>query len=486
MNIVAANTFRTAGFSGQQKLFPVILFVLLSSVSFFVQAQSTGKPTADNLETRSRLKEVQLTFGSEGHFLNSTQCFSKDDHWIVYDTRNDETGISANQKIARVNTRSGAIKTIYQTTRQTAFGPGVGAATFSPVENRVLFIHGIRNANEKNPYSATRRTGVSVNLNKPAEPEFLDARNIIPPFSPGALRGGTHAHTWAGDGNWISFTYNDFIIEQLARKDTTLKDIRMVAVMNNRSSVTVPDTNGMENNNGKWFAAVVTKVTDHPAWGSDEIDRAFDESWIGSAGYIKNDGTRQKRAIAFQGNVKDSQGKTKTEIFIVDLPDDITRAIPGCPLEGTATSRPCPPAGVHQHRITFSDKGIQGPRFWLRTTEDGQWIGFLAADKKGVIQLFLVSPDGHKNRQLTFNDHSIEGPFNFSPNGSRVAYIADNSIYITRLDDGLTERMTPRFADPEKPVGAVVWNNRGNTLTYNRYRKDRSGRSYLQIFLLPL
>ncbi len=198
----------------------------------------------------------------------------------------------------------------------------------------------------------------------------MDARNIVPPFTPGALRGGTHAHSWSEDGKWISFTYNDDVIDQLSKKDSTVKDLRVVAVMNDSKHVIVPDTSNLENNNGRFFSAVVTVVTDHPAPGSDEIDKAFDEGWIGTNGYVNQKGIRQKRAIAFQGNVRDNNGKTKTEVFVADLPDDITKAKQGCALEGTTTTRPCVPEGVSQRRITFMDKGIQGPRFWLRSTPD--------------------------------------------------------------------------------------------------------------------
>ena len=432
------------------------------------------------------MKEIQLTSDKQGHLLNTSQCFSKDDNWIVYDNRNLETGIPENGTIGMVNTKTKIIKTIYSTTNQTQYGPGVGAVTFSPVEDRVLFIHGIRNASKENPYNFSRRTGVSVLVNKPGVAEFLDARNILPPFTPGALRGGTHAHAWSADGQWISFTYNDFIIDQLSKIDSSVKDLRVVAVMNNSSSVIVPDTSNAENNTGKMFSAVVTTVTDHPAWGSDEVDKAFDEGWIGNNGYIKKDGKRQNRAIAFQGNVRDINGKTKTEIFVTDIPDDISKATPGCPLEGTEITRPCPPAGVTQRRITFTEKGIIGPRFWLRATPDGKWIGFLTTDEKGIVQIFLVSPNAGKIKQLTHNLVSVEGPFNFSPDGKKVSYICDNSIFITRLSDGVSERLTPKSSDTEKPVGPVVWSNNGKMLSYNRYIKENSGNSYLQIFILPL
>jgi hypothetical protein len=431
-------------------------------------------------------KEIQLTSENKGHLLNTSQVFSKNDQWIVYDNRNLDTGIPENGTICMVNTKTKEIRTIYSTSNQSQYGPGVGAVTFSPAEDRVLFIHGVRNSDKNNPYSYSRRTGVSVWINKPGIPEFLDARDIISPFTAGALRGGTHAHSWSADGKWISFTYNDFIIDQLSKTDTSIKDIRVVAVMNNSKKVTVPDTTNVENNSGKFFSAVVTEVIDHPAWGSDEIDKAFDEGWIGNKGYIQKNGKRQKRAIAFQGNVKDENGKTKTEVFVADIPDDITKTKDGCPLQGTETTRPCVPAGVAQRRITFTEKGIIGPRFWLRTTQEGKWIGFLSTDDKNIVQLFLVSPNGGEIKQLTHNSFSIEGPFNFSPDGKLVTYIADNSVFITHLQTGVSERLTIKSTESAKPTGPVVWSNNGKMLAYNRYVKSDSGSPYLQVFLLLL
>jgi hypothetical protein len=455
-----------------RQIFCLFFLILLSGVLLYSQ------------EKKKAPKEVQLTYENKGHLLNTSQVFSKNDEWVVYDNRNLDTGIPENGTIGMVNTKTKEIKTIYATSNQSQYGPGVGAVTFSPVEDRVLFIHGIRNSDKNNPYTYSRRTGVSVWINKRGIPEFLDARNIISPFTAGALRGGTHAHSWSADGKWISFTYNDFIIDQLSKKDTSIKDIRVVAVMNNAKPVHVPDTANIENNNGQFFAAVVTEVTDHPVWGSDEIDKAFDEGWIGADGYIRKDGTRQKRAIAFQGNVRDKEGKTKTEVFVADIPDDITKAKEGCPLQGTETTRPCVPAGVKQRRITFTEKGIIGPRFWLRTTPDGKWIGFLSTDDKNIVQLYLVSPKGGEIKQLTHNSFSIEGPFNFSPDGKSVTYIADNSIFITHLVDGVSERLTPKSSDIDKPTGPVVWSNKGKMLAYNRYVKTGNGEKYLQVFLL--
>ena len=428
---------------------------------------------------------MQLTHGNSGHTIHNTECFSPDDQWIVYDTRNNDTLIGSTGNISMVNTDTREIRELYHTKHQTIYGPGVGAATFSPVANRVIFIHGIRNADKSNPYGFTRRTGVAIDIANPFHPIFMDARNVTPPFTPGALRGGTHAHNWSGDGKWISFTYNDYIKQQLEKKDSSVKDLRTVGVMAPGHRVHVPYDASEENNSGEMFSVVVAEVTQNPKPGSDEIDKAFDEGWIGANGYQKSDGSWQHRAVAFQGEVTNADGTKKAEVFVADLPEDLTKASAGKPLEGTATSRPNVPAGVSQRRITYTTNGIQGPRHWLRCTPDGKLIAFLSKDSNDVIQVFGVSPNGGKITQLTFNPHSVMGPFNFSPDGKYLAYLADNSVFITNIKTGKSKRLTPQSSIDEPVVGSVVWSNHGTMLAFNKYVKDpKSGEVFLQIFII--
>src|SRR5919112_667484 len=112
------------------------------------------------------LPEYQLTNQPYGHTLHHTQCFSPDDQWLVFDTRNDDTQIISTGSIRVVNVQTGEVRELYQVPNRTEFGPGVGAATFSPTANQVIFIHGIRNANQNQPYSFTRRTGVAIWVDK--------------------------------------------------------------------------------------------------------------------------------------------------------------------------------------------------------------------------------------------------------------------------------------------------------------------------------
>nr|WP_121273620.1 DUF3748 domain-containing protein [Pedobacter schmidteae] len=428
------------------------------------------------------MTEIQLTNQAYGHTLNTHQVFSKDGRWLVYDTRNDDSKIASTGNIEMVNVATGEIKLLYQTKNQTEYGPGVGAATFSPVADRVIFIHGIVNADQNNPYGFTRRTGVAIDVNNPGVPLFMDARDITAPFTQGALRGGTHAHSWSGDGQCISFTYNDFVIEQLSKTNPDVQDLRTVGVMF-PAKVEVPEDSSGENNSGEMFAVVVTEVIENPVVGSDEIYKAFDECWIGKKGYRKDDGSWQERAIAFQGNVRDKNGLQKTEVFVVDLPVDLNRLYPEEKLAGTAFSRPGVPEGIKQRRITFTEAGVVGPRHWLRCSADGSQIVFLSKDPSGFINAFSVSPNGGPVKQVSFHQFDIQSGINFSPDGQYISYVAQNAVYITEVAAGTAQQLTANASDANRPVGTVSWSPDGKALAYNRYVENVEG-NYLQIFLL--
>lgn len=452
--------------------------ILLSTVVSAVLISCSSDPVMQTYDL------VQLTHDPSGHCINSTEIFSPDDQWIVYDSRLVDSGIGAAGEVAMVHTQTGEIRTLYRTENQTAYGPGVGAVTFSPFGDRVLFIHGIRNANQDKPYSMTRRTGVAVDINDPMKPIFLDARCIQPPFVPGALRGGTHAHTWSSDG-WISYTYNDYLIEQEALKGAPVKDLRTIGIMVPGEKVVVPEDRDLENNSGEMFSLIVAKVTDDPQPGTDEVDKAFDECWIGTNGYLRADGTHQKRAIAYQGNIRDENGETKTEIFVVDIPDDIVERVKALEISTDPTVRLPVSEALISRRITQLERGVSpSPRHWLRATADGSKIGFLAEDDNGIVQFHTVTPLGDEVRQITNHPFSISAPFNFSKDGKRVAYLADHSVYITDIETGESNRVSPKYSGDELPTGAVVWSNDGKTLAFNRYIKADDGKMYLQIFLL--
>ena len=435
------------------------------------------------------MHEVQLTHGLYGHMLNPTQVFSPDDKWIVYDTRNDQTHIGRTCCIEKVNTESGEVIRLYSTSHQTVHGPGVGAAAWHPAEEKIIFIHGLLNCNENNPYGFSRRFGAIIDASGRGKMTSAEARTIGDPLVPGALRGGTHAHSWSGDGQSISFTYNDYLMEQLGRKSQgQIKDLRTIGVMTSGRKVEVP-VQDAENFSGQYFATVAATVTERPKPGSDEIEKAFDECWIGKNGYLKSDGSRQEKAIAFQGHVRDSNDSLVTEVFIADVPEDITKPSGTQHLQGTLESRPSVPHGLLQRRVTFTTTrkfpGLQGPRFWMRSAPDGSRLYFLMKDDNGVVQIFSVSVLGGGLRQVTDLGHSVQTQFNLSPDGRQIAFIADNSVWTCDISSQGSMRLTPRSQEADAPVLAVVWDNAGKTLAYNRYVAAGADQ-YLQIFTLKV
>ncbi len=439
-------------------------------------------------ERFSAMEEKQLTFDKSGHFLHTTQQFSPDDQWIVYDTRNEDSQIGRTCCIEMVNTVTGKIRRLYQTDNQTIFGPGVGGVTFNPQDHQVLFIHGLRNCDESNPYDFSRRTGVMIQTEAPQQPIFMDARDITPPFTPGALRGGTHAHTWSADGQWVSFTYNDEVMNQLAQKpNSPVQDLRMVGVMAPYGPVKVAGADEAENFGGQLYSAVVTKVVENPTPGSDEIDRAYEDGWIGTNGYLKPDGSRQERAIAFLGDTRTESGETLTEVFVVDVPNDITSSNANTPIQGTETTRPMPPAGTQQRRLTFTQDrkypGVQGPRHWLRSAPDGSLIYFMMKDDRGIFQIYGISPNGGTPQQITQNDFSITSSFNVSRDGKWLVYGVDNDVFVTHIATKSTKQVSPKASKQVSKLQGVNFSNDGKKIVYNR-KVVQGDSSFYQIFLL--
>jgi hypothetical protein len=435
------------------------------------------------------MEEIQVTSGSYGHTLNATQVFSPDGKWIVYDTRNEDTHIARTNGIESVNIETGETIRLYTTTNQTVHGPGVGAAAWNPVDNRIIFIHGLVDCDEIKPYGFTRRFGALINADRPGEVfKHAEARRIDDPLLPGSLRGGTHAHSWSGDGQWISFTYNDFLMASLeGSAPGTARDLRTIGVMTPARAVVVSPENA-DNFSGAFFTTVAAFVTENPTPGSDEIDRAFDECWVGRQGYKDNKGQQRVRAVAFQGNVRTVGGTTVTEVFIADLGEE--EIVDGAsPIEGTGISRPGVPAGWSQRRLTFTTArkypGIQGPRMRLRTSPDGSTIYFPMKDDQGIVQLCAVPTVGGEMRQLTQLPGSLQWQFNVSPDGKDISLIAGNRIWIYNLSTGALKPVTDRHEDTTAPATGALWSPSGKTLVYNRYISERDT-AFLQIFKTDL
>lgn len=443
----------------------------------------SAPPSTENSPV-SAATEHQVTSDSGGHILTNIGVWSPDSLWITCDRRR-KTEVFDGKRIEQVNVETGETRMLFESKN----GACCGVATCNPAGGRVAFIHGPELPTPDWQYAAYHRRGVIVDAAKPGQAINLDARDLVPPFTPGALRGGTHVHTFSGDGAWVGSTYEDHVLANLGDDPAAGHDLNQRNI-----AVSVPDRavavgrDHPRNHDGSMFTTVVSRTVNLPAPGSDEISKAFSDAWVGVDGYLKPDGSRQRKAIAFQGHVVTLFGETISEVLVVDLPDDLTR--PGeQPLEGTAATRPAPPRGVVQRRLTFTDErrfpGLQGPRHWLRSTPDGSRIAFLMKDDAGNPQIWTVSPNGGPPKQITRNSQAISSAFSISPDGRRIAYAMDHSIFVTELGTGDTARLTERREDAGPTEYACVFSPDGTMIAYTRPVTGDAG-AFDQIFIVTL
>lgn len=426
------------------------------------------KAAAGGHAVAAELLEKQVTRAPQNHVLTNEHVWSPDGEWIVYDIRSD--GQFDGERIERVRVDTGEVEVLFRA----ANGARCGVVTADPAHERVVFILGPEDRGDGWSYAFTRRRGAVVEVDQPGLFRPLDAMNYAPPFVPGALRGGSHVHVFHADGRAVSFTYEDEVLQQLAEEATGggEKNQRNVGVAVPVGPVE-PAATHPRNHAGDWFSVLVTRTVDIPVPGSDDIDRACEEGWVGKEGYEKPDGSRQARALAFQGWVTAADGSRHAEVFIVDLPEDLT--VPGtAPLEGTSLSRPAPPMGTRQRRLTHTaDRPFPGiaqePRHWLRASPDGSAIAFLMRDDAGMVQIWTISPNGGEPRQLTRNPEDVASAFTWSPDGASIAHVMDGSVCVTDVRTGATRRLTLKAPAGQEPQAlACVFSPSGDRIAYTR------------------
>ena len=420
-------------------------------------------------------EELQLTFdGDRNHQLDNNLNWSPDCRWVAYDTRAFSGGIGNTLTLEKVHIQTQEIVTVYTAPNPNptnGFGPGAAAVSYFPTGDTVIAIRGIDDVQ----YGKTARCGAMVSPTDGTVGSFdygiSDARDVTEPFTPGALRGGTHRHEPSGDGQWIGFTYNDQIMAGLG------KDLRTVGVTKLGTPVDVDEALG--NQNGIGFTVLVVKVIPQAeiTRGSDEIFQASDDAWVGEKGYQKEDGTWQ-RARAFIGRTVTSTGAVRKEVYIVDIPEDITVAGPDGPLEGTATSFPMPPLGTVQRRLTWSDSDCGGI---VRCSLDGSRIAFTRGG-----QIHLISPLGGDPVQATSLSSSASKPW-WDPSGDYIYCVSDNSIWRTNVIEGdpqfgQSERITDADLYPGRAPDALCVAPNGQWIAFNR----KLDGSVNQIFIAPL
>ncbi|PHM44903.1 biopolymer transporter Tol [Xenorhabdus mauleonii] len=420
-------------------------------------------------------KERQITFDSRSHQITNINIWTPDSQWIVYDVRPSGASFTG-LTIEKIHVENGQIGIIYQAKE----GAHVGVVTVSPKEPvNYAFIHGPEKPDDQWQYDFHHRRGVIVSDTQPNVAINIDAMDITPPYTAGALRGGTHVHIFSPDGSRLSFTYNDHVMHEL---DPAL-DLRNVAVAVPLRAVASAKKHPREYD-GSYFSVVVSETTVNPRPGSDDINRAYEEGWVGQQGYLKENGQWQRWALAFIGDTRAENGDKVPEIYLVDLPEnDEDYAIESQqPLAGTETALPAPPLRVKQRRLTFTHGKrwpgvVNVPRHWLRASPDGSKICFLMKDEKGIVQLWYISPTGGDPKQITYGMDDIQSAFSWDSRGQFIACVCDNSIVLYDSENGNMRRLTER-TDEAPCADAVVISPDDR---YVAFMRDIDG--YRQIFI---
>ncbi|QDT15018.1 DUF3748 domain-containing protein [Alienimonas californiensis] len=398
----------------------------------------------------------QVTTAATGHVLANRDCWSADSRWLLYDLRTDET-VFDGRRIERVEVDSGRVETLYEAPATAACGVPTGRG------ERVVFLRSPAEPTPDWAYAPWHRFGMTARRGE--RPTVLDARDLAPPLTPGALRGGTHLHTVSPDGRRVASTYEDHL---LATGTGLPENRRVVAVTWPERRVAVSADHPRDQDGG--FTVVATAVTDEPTPGSDEIARAYSDAWLPDS-----------RRIAFFGEVRGAGGEAFSEVFVVDLPDEPTAA-PGRPLEGTPTTRPNPPAGARQTRLTFigaePNPGVAAsPRHWPVSSPAGE-IAFLRRDADDRLRFCLVDRRGGPIRWLTNGRIEPTSAFTWSPDGARLAFVGDGSVCTVDVASGRVDRLTPP-AEPGPTHHACVFSPDGTQIAY----MQRVG-AYDQLFVV--
>lgn len=407
-------------------------------------------------------QERQITFTPKNHHLDNNDNFSPNQRFLVYDTREMHGfGIDNGRSIEMVEIATGRETILYNPPFEKEgekCAPGIGAASFSPIANEVIFIHGplIETVAERGWYGKPNRNGAMVPADGSARLTWLDHRDVkSSPTPPGAHRGGTHRHEFSLDGQRIGFTYDDFVRPEYDRT---------IGFM-----VKHPQAPGRASH---YFCLLLRPV---PMGKSKpgEIEKAYGDSWVGKQGLMR----------AFIGKVRNDDGETYQEsLYVVDIPADVDVTTANA---GSATEYPTPPKGLTVRRLTHSfAKGI------VRGTVEGDRIAYYANDENGVLQVFIIPSDGSDRSddpskrpiQAThFAQDAGEG-LRWHPSGNYIACIANNAVTVTCVkpgdDFGKTKFLTPE--DNGAPRIALVWSQDGKTLAYNRAvpTVDENGNPY--------
>lgn len=419
--------------------------------------------------------EWQVTFSPISHNLDNNDNFSIDNLYLGIDTRDTVgSGIGGGTTIMKVNIWTGEETVIYAPETYMSGdnkAPGLGAASYSPLADEVIFIHGplLSEVAERGYYSTRNRQGGIVAADGSQKLSWADCRDVTSDTTPkGALRGGTHRHEFTADGLRLGFTYDDFLLQNYPRTLGFMQPARNVC------------------GNARYYATLLVPVVPAGTAKPGEIEQADNDSWIGARGLMRG----------FIGKVKQSDGTYMSSLFVVDIPAkvDITTNDPG-----TKSRFPGPPQGTTIRRLT--NKPASGI---VRGSFDGTRVAYYAAAPDGTSQVFIINSKGSdlspdpamRPVQATFFPGGVQGGVRWHPSGNSIAVQADNGIAVICVKPGplfgISHFVTSHGPNQVKPE-ALVWGRDGHRLAFIRrtptfdetatFLKDVGGNDFKQIWI---
>ena len=437
--------------------------------AFLVLVFVTGCTTAEKEGIVTvPMKERQVSFSQKMHSLDNNDNFSPDDKFLCYDTRGTvfNQDIANSKSVEKIEIATGKETVLYEPESVTGEkgAPGVGAASWHPVENKVIFIHGPLLSEVKNRgyYGIRNRTGVEVSADGLGKITNVDMRDVATdrPTTPGAHRGGTHRHEYTKEGNRIGFTYDDFLLQDFDRTIGYMEP-----------SKAAPD--GYTH-----YFAVLLKPAEKKTSKAGEIEKAYGDSWVDSAGNMR----------AFIGKLRAEDGINYiTDLFVADIPEgtDITTAT-----SGDKDHYPEPPKGIKIRRLTHSGN-VDGI---VRGSFDGKNIAYLSKDENGISQVFIIDSNGSdlsKNKsklpkQLS-NFSSDISAFRWHPKKNWIFALSGGNVAAICAESGKNFGKAVMLTNNKQPRNALVVSHNGDMLAYDLLTKQKNAdKEFKQIYVLEL